>query len=210
MFHAAAFFILTVFFSSLYAAGLAVPYFHQEEEYTCEAAALKMVLHYYKVPVSEKEIIARTPLDKTPRTKTTWGDPDLGFVGDIKGKTAEVSYGIHWRAMARVAENWKHTEIIENASLKTVEKHLREKRPIIAWIAPLDARPMSWKTPQGKTINTFLGEHTVVITGFKAGVFSVVDPQLGNRAIAKDEMLKLWKKFSFSGIVVYASQGRKR
>jgi uncharacterized protein YvpB len=182
---------------------LAVPYFKQEQEYTCELASLRMVLAYYKINVSEKELIDLVPKDSTPKKGNIWGDPDLGFVGDLYGRTAEVSYGIHWKPMSTFANRWRRTKIITNADPAMIQKFLKNKNPILAWIAPVDAPELNWKTPKGKMIKSYLGEHVVVITELKNNVIKFNDPMNGIKVENLNDFLLRWKKFNYSGLVIY-------
>jgi uncharacterized protein YvpB len=192
-----------IFSFILNAQELTVPYFKQEQEYTCELAALRMVLAYYKVPVTETELINNIPKDPTPRKINIWGDPDLGFVGDLYGKTADVSYGIHWRPLSKFAQKWKKSKIIENGNTAIVKKFLKNKQPILAWIAPKDAKALTWRTPAGKKIKTYLGEHVVVITGINETKIKLNDPMKGMKEENISDFLTQWKKFNYSGLVLY-------
>jgi uncharacterized protein YvpB len=196
--------MLSLFFCfSLRATELAVPYFHQEQEYTCELAALRMVLAYYKINITEKELIDTIPKDLTAKNNNIWGDPDLGFVGDLYGKTADVSYGIHWVPLSRFAQKWKKTKIIKNGNPAIIKSHLKNKHPIIVWIAPANAPILSWQTTSGKKIKTFLGEHAVVITGIAKNKIKINDPMHGIKEENINDFLVKWKKFNYSGIVLY-------
>ena len=66
---------------------LAVAYHRQEHGLSCEVASLLMALNYKGIEVTENELIRQLPVsDPGPRQKdNTWGDPNLGFVGNIDG-----------------------------------------------------------------------------------------------------------------------------
>src|SRR5204862_750243 len=75
--------------------------FHkQEHSLSCEAATLKMVLDFYGMNVSESDIISKMPADPTPRSNDAWGEPNIGFVGNIDGKMMVDGYGIYWGPLA--------------------------------------------------------------------------------------------------------------
>jgi hypothetical protein len=88
---------------------LPLVFLKQERELSCEASALRMALRFQGVDLSESELVARMPFDRTPRTRHSpaaldvWGDPDQGFVGDMDGKMGETGYGIHWNGVAALA-----------------------------------------------------------------------------------------------------------
>ena len=85
---------------------LPVTYHHQEHALSCEAAAL-VVLDYYGLGVSEADILKKMPVDRTPHANGVWGDPDEAFVGDVDGEMGSTGYGIHWKALSRLASGRK-------------------------------------------------------------------------------------------------------
>ena len=119
--------------SALASVRLPVKYHKQERELSCETAALTMVLDFFGLAVTEQEVIRKMPVDSTPRHDGIWGDPDLGFVGDIDGVMGKTGYGIHWNALARVASNWKKTVVLEKGSLSELISNLDQRRPVITW-----------------------------------------------------------------------------
>ena len=76
---------------------LDVPYHRQEHSLSCEIAALKMALDYYGLKISESDLIKELVFNtKDSRSKNNiWGDPDLGFVGNIDGKIPNGGYGVY-------------------------------------------------------------------------------------------------------------------
>lgn len=194
---------LFVFFSSLavHAASekLNVKFFRQEFPSTCEAAAVRMLLDYYRIHVTENELISKMPIDSTDRTDEIWGDPDLGFVGNVYGKNKRVSYGLHSKPTAKWISRWKNAEAFELKDLKSLQKLIEEKKPVIAWIQKGNSEKLTWKTAKGKKIETYLGEHTVVVTGFAklngADKIIFLDPEFGETVVESEFFLKSWNRF---------------
>ena len=177
-----------------------VKFFRQEFPSTCEAAAVRMVLNFYGIQVKENELISKMPVDSTERTDEIWGDPELGFVGYVYGKNNRVSYGLHAKPTAKWMSNWKNAESYELADLKALQQLIKDKKPVIAWIQKGKSEKVSWKTLQGKKIETYLGEHTVVVIGFSKvnGTDEIIflDPEFGETRIKSEIFLETWNRFN--------------
>ena len=174
----------------------------------CGPAVLKMVLNYHGVDVSESEVIAKLPFDPTPRSGNVWGDPQIGFVGNIDGKMMADGYGVYWGPLALTASNWKKVKIIKDGLAKDLVEHISQGRPIIVWGYIGRGRPVSWQTPEGNKIYGVNGEHTRVVYGFKGSAedpdgFFVMDPVYGPAYWEKLKFLRNWDAFGRMGLVVY-------
>lgn len=206
-------FSLSVLFQALTSKAdvqLPVKRLEQKYQFSCETAALATVLNYYGVNVTEDQIISKMPFDKTKHQENIWGDPDQGFVGDINGKSGDVSYGIHWNPMKKVASNWMKAEVLKAGKVEDLVDQLNNKRPVIIWVYTGEKKPLKWKTPKGKTISALLEEHTVVVSGYKESKntlsgFYIVDPakNKSSRFVALGEFKKYWEGFGNKGLIVY-------
>jgi uncharacterized protein YvpB len=186
---------------------LNVHFKHQEHSLSCEASALTMVLNFHGVKVEEKDIIKKMPIDKTTKTKKVWGDPDIGFVGKVDGVSMKTGYGIHWRAMAKIASHWKKAKSFENSSLKFLISNILKSRPTIIWVYDGKGTPVYWQTPQGKKVRAIEDEHTVIVYGFEGmnlnpTGFYIMDPEHGPTFWDIDKINKLWESSNRSGIVL--------
>lgn len=183
--------------------------FHrQEHSLSCEAAALKMVLDYHGFEATESEVISKIPVDPTVRSGNIWGDPHMGFVGDIDGKMMVNGYGVHWEPLALAASNWKEVKIIKNGSAQDLTAHIQEGRPIVVWGYLGRGKPVSWQTPEGKKIYGVNGEHTRVVYGFWGTAenpegFFVMDPTYGPAYWKRDIFMRNWDGLGRMGLVVY-------
>lgn len=200
---------------------LPIKFHRQEHSLSCEIATLKMALSQYGDDITEDELIGYLPFDTTPKANGVWGDPNVGFVGDIDGKMFGNGYGVYWDPIARVGLRYRRTEVIEGASASDLAGHLAQGRPIIIWGYFGRGRTGSWVTPSGKTIQAINGEHTRVVTGFNGPLdaptsFSLIDPITGQLTWSIDKFMTNWASFNNSGVVVYpkprwvraAGQGR--
>ena len=187
---------------------LDVKFIHQEHPLSCEAAALTMALAYAGADVSEAAILSKMPFDKTPHGASVWGDPDQGFVGNIDGKMPLDGYGIHAKALALTARNWKRAESMEGASLSDVARHVQENRPVVVWGFSGKSSPLTWQTPDGRTIRAASGEHTRVVCGFRGRAsdpagFYLIDPNCGLIYWPKKLFTSNWEALNRSAVVVY-------
>lgn len=167
-----------------------------------------MVLDYYKMNLSESEIIKNMPFDKTARVNGVWGDPDVGFVGDIDGKMGVDGYGIHWNAVAKFVSKWKKTEVIQNGLAGDLTRHISAGRPVIVWGYFGRGKPMTWLTPEGKKIYAINGEHVRVVYGYKGSAenpdgFLVMDPVYGPAYWEKSQFLRNWDALGRTGVVIF-------
>ena len=190
---------------------LAVPEFRQKYGYTCEAAALRIVLNYLGIQIDEDQILQKMPVDRTPRKTGIWGDPDLGFVGNLYGNTAEESYGIHWRPMASFASKWRPAKAFEKGKISELVDHLLNKRPVMAWVINGKGKSISWKTPTGKKISAIEGEHVVVLYGYRGDAknpegFFIMDPIKGPQFKTTNEFKYTWSKLGNAYLVIYGDQ----
>ena len=179
--------------------------YRQKYEFSCEAAALTALLNYEKIQVQEDQVIKNMPMDPTPRTSSVWGDPAEGFVGDIYGKDAKVSYGIHWQGLQKVASQWGIVDAGHAPNSSILITLLLKKKPVIVWVVSENSsgRELSWKTPTGKIVSAIEGEHTVIVYGFRGNPknptgFYIMDPNAGFVFKQSYEFEQNWKRLGNS------------
>lgn len=189
---------------------LAVPYHRQEHSLSCEVAALKMVLGYYGEPVSETDLITQLPVDDPgPRQPgNVWGDPDLGFVGDIDGRIPNGGYGVYESPLVELAGRYRSAEAVTGATLPDLLTEVDAGRPVIVWGTLGDGRDISWTTPRGKRVAAIAGEHTRVLIGFTGTPqqpkrLILHDPIYGTITMTKEKFLANWKLLGNRAMVVY-------
>ncbi len=191
---------------------LDVPYHKQESSLSCEIASLRSVLLYYGKDISEKDLFTTLGISE-PYTKTSdgvWGDPDKAYVGNIKGSQANYSgYGVHWAPIARVGNAYLDSfESFSGKDVPFILDQLNKGAPVIIW-GVTSARggkiALTWKTPEGKEINTWNGEHTFLVYGYKGPSdnpqeFYIHDPYWGTQTWSKDKLISMWKVYNNSGV----------
>jgi len=189
---------------------LDVPFHRQEHALSCEVAALKMVLDYYGVAVSEAELIAALPFaTREPRGKNNvWGDPDVGFVGDINGISPTTGYGVYTAPIAALAAKYRAARVLSGATMTKVLQEVAGGHPVIVWGTLSSGRDTSWVTPEGKRIKAIVGEHTRVAVGFTGSLQEpdgvlLLDPIYGAITMTKKKFSSNWGLLGNKAVVVY-------
>lgn len=148
---------------------LKAPYYKQEYEKTCEAAALRMALEYHGIKTNDWDILQS--IGYKPReldfARNIWDDPAEMFVGYAdKGK---IGYGVHAEPVAKAAKSFgREADVHKNVSARFIAEQILKGYPVIAWGYYIYATPVryGWKTEEGKDIVGYRGEHTRLIFGF--------------------------------------------
>ncbi|MBI2483551.1 C39 family peptidase [Candidatus Uhrbacteria bacterium] len=190
-------------------ARLRVPFLPQEHALSCEIATLRMALAYRGNAVTEAELLKKVGTDPTPHRGGVWGDPDEAFVGDVDGRAPVTGYGVHAGPIGRVAGEYRRAEVIERATPAMLADAIAHGNPVIIWgYVPGRGRPVSWKTPAGKTVQAVDGEHTRIVVGYagtteKPTGFLVIDPIYGEQYWPVAKFVRNWESLGKTGVVVY-------
>ncbi len=189
---------------------LNVPFHGQEHALSCEIASLQMALNYYKIDITENELLKNLPFDtREPKAKDNiWGDPDLGFVGDIDGRLPFTGYGVYEKPINELAQKYKESKILKNGSLDDLLAEINKGRPIIVWGTVSSGKDISWKTKDGKIVKAILGEHARLLVGFKGLVENpstiiLLDPIYGQIQMSKKKFLADWSLLDNKAVVVF-------
>ena len=148
----------------------------------CEITSLSMLLQYYGFEVNKNQLAKLLDYVPYALNKTTHGNPDLGFVGDIK--KGNEAMGVHVDPIAKVAKQIVNEEFEvvagKGRSFQDVLQQLQADTPV--WILatlemtiPSDADFISWQTKEGEMQVTPL-IHSVVLTGMDAENVYYNDP----------------------------------
>ncbi len=159
---------------------LALPVVRQVFRDGCESAALSMMLREH---VGQRRLQALLPVARPLQQQdeggsAVWGDPELGFVGDVAGG----GYGVYDRPLLALARRFDPgTTNLTGASLGRILAALRHGRPIVAWIALGASNPVTWHAPSGRLIAANWAEHAITLTGYGAGAITYNNPWDGRR-----------------------------
>jgi len=168
----------------------------------CEATSLTMMLNYAGINVDKDSVIAKVKKDEVPiqyddkGNITVWGNPKLGFVGDITGKTP--GYSIDPGALAPVINEYLPGKALDltGCDYTELEKVLSSERPIVVWITSTFTEPKvshTW-TSNGETVTSYLYQHAVLITGMDEDFMYYNDPLTGvkNTKVNKEVFQSVW------------------
>jgi len=189
---------------------LAVPYYHQEHRLSCELAALQMALNYKGIKITESELISQLPIaDAGPRhTGNIWGDPNLGFVGDIDGTMPNTGYGVYQQPIYDLAIKYRQAKILATSTLSVLTNELANDNPIVVWGIIGKGQNISWKTPEGKFIAAQMDEHARTLIGFTGTaddpkILILLDPIYGEIRLSTADFLKNWSLLDYQAVVIY-------
>ncbi len=175
---------------------LDVPYFAQTEMFTCNIAALRMLLSYRNIFVSE------TDLKKNVGSSGSRGNgnPHLGYTS---------SYGTYWEPIGKIAGSYREFKIFDHPDLVVILNEVASANPVMIWGQNgwSDPHELSWTTPDGEKIYAINGMHSYVVTGFDGPVHNpeyiyVNDPWRGQYKLDTQEFLRRWSFFNMA-LVVY-------
>jgi uncharacterized protein YvpB len=190
---------------------LAVPYHHQQHALSCEIASLMMALNYKGIKVTENELIQQLPVsDPGPRrTNNIWGDPNLGFVGNIDGRMPNTGYGVYEQPIYDLASKYRPAKIITNGTLADLITELGNDNPVVVWGVVIGrSKDISWKTPEGKIITAKLDEHARTLIGFTGQsdnpqLMILLDPLYGEVRLKVADFLKNWELLEKKAVIIY-------
>jgi uncharacterized protein YvpB len=156
----------------------------------CEVTSLAMLTAFVGLPYSKEDLEELLPNDVTKplfgerKNIISWGDPQTGFVGDIRGK--QIGYSIYNKPLEKLL-NEVHQPgglNLSESDFQEIEKVITQGKPIIVWTTD-DFQPteqwVSWKTPSGDTFKGTFNVHTVLLTGFDEQYVYVNNPLTGEK-----------------------------
>ena len=188
---------------------LSIPYHHQEHTLSCEVASLLMALNFRGVKITESELIKELPVsDPGPRrANNIWGDPNLGFVGNINGQVPNGGYGVYEQPIYNLAVKYRSAKIITNATLDDLITELINGNPIVVWGVIGSGRDISWKTSDGKFIPAKLDEHARTLIGYTGEsnnpqLMILLDPIYGEIRMKVNDFLANWEMLDKRAVVI--------
>lgn len=192
------------------AAVLSIPLDWQDYPLSCEAASLKMALGYKGVVLGEDEILARIGYaDPIQKKGSVWGDPHMGFVGDVRGKICETGFGVFWDRVGETASAWRKADVVQDGTLQDIVSAIDSGDPVIIWgvIPSAPATLCFWETPGGSFIEVPMNTHVRLVVGY------IGDPQSPEKIVVNDPLagvlywtpeyfMQNWASYRNSGVIV--------
>lgn len=185
---------------------LDIPVIKQLPEYHngCEATSLTMMLNYAGIRVDKTTVVSKMKKDTAPIKRDStgkiveWGNPQIGFVGDITGKGP--GYSIDPVALAPVINYYLPGKTLDltGCSYETLESIILSGRPVVIWITVYFNNPTfphNW-TSNGKAVKADFSQHAVLLTGMDEKSLYYNDPLSGttNSKIDKIVFQSVWSK----------------
>jgi uncharacterized protein YvpB len=150
----------------------------------CEVTALAIVLDHAGKSVGKMQLARDLQKDATPLRYdgrggiAYWGNPSVGFVGDITG--ARRGYGVYHAPIAALMNRYLPGQALDlsGGSFDSVLDQVANGKPVIVWttvhFTPV-SNWVSWNSPSGKVSATF-SEHAAVLIGYDAQTVTLADP----------------------------------
>jgi uncharacterized protein YvpB len=196
---------------------LAVPLRRQTNSKECQIVATEMILAYKGKGKSKTQIFNEFPKDNTVcnATDNTWGNPHVGFVGDINGNhdcaSGNRGYGVYWSPVSNyLSSNGVRNSVQSGWNVQGVAREIDAGNPVIVWWQNgwSSATDVSWNTPDGKNIRAINGMHSEIVVGYIGSAenpthFILNDPWRQRRVMEVGQFKGLWSYFNNTAIVVY-------
>lgn len=168
----------------------------------CEVTSLTMLLQYYGVNKSKMELAKEMKRDATPirynkdGSIAYWGNPNLGFVGEVTG--AGKGFSIYHTALFDLLKAYVPTAVdMTREPFSKLEDQLIQGIPSVVWTTidyKVPSKWVVWDTPIGPFQSTFM-VHAVLLVGFDEQYVYVNDPLSGKgkHKIEKTRFLATWE-----------------
>lgn len=177
---------------------------HPELFNGCEITALTMLLNDYGVQKNKMDFTAELKKDPTALQVDAkgnivyWGDPHVGFVGDITGK--QKGLGVYHKPILELMSQYVSDPVnLTGESFETLEQYVAEGHPVLVWTTisfqvPRENQWFQWESPTG-TVHATFQMHTVLMVGYDQDYVYVNDPETGEKAkkIKKDTFIQTWE-----------------
>ncbi|HLC94140.1 MAG TPA: Ig-like domain-containing protein [Patescibacteria group bacterium] len=175
---------------------LDVPYHKQEENFTCNIAALRMLLSYRGTQIDEKTL--KNDIGQSGSRGN--GNPYEKYV---KG------YGVYWDPILMEAQKYRGSQLFKDWTIRDIIAEVRKNNPVMVWGQNGWSHPheISWETPDGTYVYAINGMHSYVVKGYIGDAQNpthivVNDPWRGVKNLPIDQFIKLWNYFKVA-LVVY-------
>lgn len=140
---------------------------------SCEARSAADWAGYFGVAIDELTFLSQLPLSD---------DPDVGFVGDVRGawgQTPPNDYGVHAGPVARLLEQYGvPARSRRYMNLEDVRAEIAAGRPVIAWVVGhVEAGGTQLRYTAGSGRETIVApyEHTVLVIGYTPDTVTILD-----------------------------------
>jgi uncharacterized protein YvpB len=190
------------------AVNLTLPAVRQVYRNDCEATALSMALGGTVPQLRLQSLlpVAHPYLPVEGAQGMVWGDPELGFVGDVRGG----GYGVYDRPVLALARRYdRGAENLTGTPVARVVAAVQQGRPVVAWIQFGADAPRTWRSPAGVVVQANGAEHAVTLTGWQAGVLTYNNPWTGTReSFTVAAFTQLWHRLGDRAVALSSLIGK--
>ena len=186
------------------AARISAPVLSQQPELPagCEVTSLTMMLQFYGIKIDKLTAAKQMKFDPTPMRRDKagniifWGNPNNGFVGDVKGKSR--GFGIYHTALFELLIEYIPNGIdLTTKPFDELEQQIANGIPVLAWTTVnFNTNPkwVEWDSPLGPIRTTF-SVHAVLMVGYDEKYIYVNDPWTGKKDVAVDKQrfIETWE-----------------
>lgn len=179
----------------------------------CEAVSTLMMLEYTDISFEKMEFANMIPKDNTKLIETNsgikqWGNPKVGFVGDITGNE-EKGYSVDPEPIIEMlGEEKLGTPVnLTGNDVSSLENYIRLGKPVVVWVSmnfQEEIEYISWKTESGKEIVGTFSTHAMTLVGADSAYYYLNDPysKTKNYQVGKDTFERVWKKMGSKAITL--------
>jgi uncharacterized protein YvpB len=184
---------------------LPIPLITQEENLTCEAACIRMVLAHFDQIVAEDTIQQRFSKN---------ANPHLGFRGNFKGPIWGFDdYGAYAKPVADVLQSFAiRATPVTNLEVAKLKNHILSGLPALIWVNLANPKPqIKTEMIKGVKVKLITGQHVVVVTGFQNGFWVVNDPwritdknnkRISQKLLVEDLDKIMWADFEHMAVLI--------
>jgi len=169
-----------------------------------------MILNWAGINVDKMLLASEVAKDPTPYSVVDgvihWGNPNVGFVGDITG--VDIGYSVYHGPILNLAHRFHNATDLTGQSFNEVLGHVAGGSPV--WVITSftfePVPPSQWQTvisPEGNYQLSF-NEHSVVITGFDNDFLWINNPYTAqkNQQVNRANFQTAWEQFGSQAIVL--------
>ncbi|WP_127587596.1 C39 family peptidase [Paenibacillus koleovorans] len=167
----------------------------------CEITSLTMLLNYYGVAKTKMELVPEMKKDPTAiaykdNRISYWGNPNVGFVGEVTGKGK--GFGIYHGPLMELLQAYVPTAVdMTGGTFDALERQVAAGIPAVVWTTidyKVPTEWVEWNTASGPVVTTFM-EHAVLLVGYDETNVYVNDPLSGrkNMPLNKAAFIQVWE-----------------
>lgn len=179
----------------------------------CEVTSLCMLINYKGIKTDKTKLASEIFKDNTPFTfehgVVKYGNPNIGFVGDIYSKDNK-GYGVYHKPIYNLLESYFRERAIDITGTDITHLYYFIEKDCPVWVIinskfkPLSSEYFEkWYTSEGEIEITY-SEHSVLITGYDSEYIYFNDPMnpSSERSSSRKDFEEAWKQMGSQAVTV--------